>query len=48
MSLIKLNEYEASLYRAWIRHFEQRGEVTYRERTQAYFNATKGIWPSYV
>lgn len=45
MALVQLHGAEAILYRAWLAHFARQGDVTYVERTYAFFAAKRGDRP---
>lgn len=44
--LIQLKGRDADRYRAWLAYYKKRGDVTYVERTAAFFAAKRGDWPN--
>ena len=43
--LIQLKDEAGELYRKWLDYYERRGNVTYVERTEAFFKAREGNRP---
>ncbi len=46
--LIQLKDESAELYRKWLDYYERRGNVTFVERTEAFFHARNGNRPPLI